>query len=201
MRMKRMEQMFLQLKAVEAVMERYQERETAMSRMQSLLLATDVLKTAFDDRQTLVAEVSGVTSCQCCQTMVCLVNCVSLLFWSVNTERVRECVIPVPSPHLLAAQLRHLQQLGEADPFIRTVVASLPSTTLATGAASERQLLRSFATVKAAARRVAHVPEHGGFWSYVTSYVISYASFEPKGMVSLLGRLRLGPCVAIATLS
>eukprot|EP00045_Choanoeca_perplexa_P014219 m.166044 g.166044 ORF g.166044 m.166044 type:complete len:673 (+) comp16610_c0_seq1:86-2104(+) len=135
LRMKRMEQMFLQLKAVEAVMERYQERETAMTRMQSLLLATDVLKTAFEDRQTLVAE------------------------------------------------LRHLQHLGETDPFIRTVVASLPSSALATGAASERQLLRSFATVKAAARRVAHVPDNGGFWSYVTSYVISFASFEPRGMV------------------
>jgi len=167
--MKRMEQMFLQLKAVEAVMERYQARETAMSRMQSLLLATDVLKTAFDDRQTLVAEVRSALS-----TLSTLSVLSSLLFNFVTVAHSLACI-----------QLRHLQQLGEADPFIRTVVASLPSTTLATGAASERQLLRSFATVKAAARRVAHVPEHGGFWSYLTSYAISYASFEPRGMVSL----------------
>eukprot|EP00730_Choanoeca_flexa_P005710 TRINITY_DN12005_c0_g1_i1.p1 TRINITY_DN12005_c0_g1~~TRINITY_DN12005_c0_g1_i1.p1 ORF type:complete len:697 (+),score=197.10 TRINITY_DN12005_c0_g1_i1:108-2198(+) len=135
-RMKKMEQMFLQLKAVEAVMERYQERETLMTRMQSLLLATDVLKTSFEDRQALVSE------------------------------------------------LQHLKHLGEKDPFINAVVDALPPVTLRTGAPSEQQLLRSFARMKASARRVAHVSEHGGFWSYVTSYVISFASFEPRGLVA-----------------
>ena len=51
--------MQVELLAVEAVMRRYEEREAVMTRMQSILLATDVLNASFENRDALVVEVSG----------------------------------------------------------------------------------------------------------------------------------------------
>eukprot|EP00049_Salpingoeca_infusionum_P026723 m.27523 g.27523 ORF g.27523 m.27523 type:complete len:609 (+) comp8936_c0_seq1:25-1851(+) len=44
-------------------------------------------------------------------------------------------------------------------------------------------LLVQFAQVKTNARKVAFVPQYGGMWSYATSYLVSWLTFAPEGMV------------------
>ncbi|EDQ86742.1 uncharacterized protein MONBRDRAFT_33745 [Monosiga brevicollis MX1] len=55
-RLQRIEEMFVQLKAAERVLLEYRQRERLINQMQAVLLATDVMQTAFSDRTSLIQE-------------------------------------------------------------------------------------------------------------------------------------------------
>lgn len=71
--------MFLRLKAVEAVMTRYQQREAIMTHMHSLFLAADVLTNALDSRKSLVREVLSLSFSQCV-----LFSCFTFFYFCID---------------------------------------------------------------------------------------------------------------------
>jgi mitofilin len=86
--------------------------------------------------------------------------------------------------HSITQEISNLSEVAKDDPFIQTIISSLPQEALSKGISSEIGLKKRFERVKKICSRVALVPEEGGgLGMYLLSYLQSLLTidmFHPK---------------------
>jgi mitofilin len=86
--------------------------------------------------------------------------------------------------HSITQEISNLSEVAKDDPFIQTIISSLPQEALSEGISSEIGLKKRFERVKKICSRVALVPEEGGgLGMYLLSYLQSLLTidmFHPK---------------------
>ncbi|KAI9478041.1 MAG: glucose-6-phosphate dehydrogenase [Benjaminiella poitrasii] len=80
-------------------------------------------------------------------------------------------------------ELQALVHNSKEDPVIRTVLSVVPEEAAKEGVATLSELSRRFELVSDEIRRVALVPEDGGFGSHIISWAMSLLMFKKQGLV------------------
>lgn len=77
--------------------------------------------------------------------------------------------------------LKQIETCAPDNQFIRTIVSSIPESSVSGGVWSEPDLKERFTRLKSTAQRVALIDERGGsLFKYFVSYVQSYFIFKPR---------------------